>query len=319
MRALIAACLFLASPASAEVPRVVTDIPVIQSLVAQVMGDLGEPAVLLGQGGNAHSYQMRPSEARHLQDADVVFWISPKMTPWLERGIESGTSARVVALLETPGTHRRDFGPAQAEAGDHDHAEGDAAPGEAGHEAGDAEAGGHLHSGLDPHAWLDPGNAVVWLDTIAKELSALDPEHAGIYRANAGSARASVARTDAEVKAMLASAPHAPVVMFHDAYGYFAEHYGLDVAGTIALGDAAAPGAARLAEIRRQLETGGVACMFPEAQHDPKLAMTLADGTPVRVGAALDPSGSGTEPGPDLYQRTLLGLGRAISDCLASR
>lgn len=308
MRIALAASLFLASPAVADVPKVVTDIPVVQSLVAQVMGDLGQPAVLLGKGGNAHNYQMRPSEAGSLQDADLLFWIGPSMTPWLERGIESGTRAKAVALLDVPGTHLRDFG---ADGHDHAHEGADA------HGAEDHDEDGHMHSGADPHAWLDPANAAVWLDAIARELSAQDPEHAGAYAANAGAARDSVAAADVEIRQALASAPQKPVVMFHDAYGYFADHFGLDVEGTIALGDAATPGAARLAEIRQALVAGGVACVFPEAQHDPKLALTLAEGTPVRVGPALDPSGSSTEPGPDLYQRTLTGLGRSIAECLS--
>lgn len=313
MRATLAAFLLLASPAAAEVPKVVTDIPVVQSLVAQVMGDLGQPDVLVPAGGNAHNYQMRPSDAGHLQDADLVFWIGPAMTPWLERGLASADHAKVVALLDAPGTHRRDFGAAGPDGHDHEGQDHEA-------ESHDHEAeGAHTHEGVDPHAWLDPANARLWLGVIAGELSALDPANAAAYAANATAASAAIAATDTEVAATLAAAPRKPVVMFHDAYGYFAEHYGVEIVSTIALGDAATPGAARLEAIRHQLEHEGVACLFPEAQHDPKLAQTLIEGTPVRLGAPLDPSGSATEPGPDLYQRVLRNLGTGIADCLSGR
>lgn len=312
MRLPLFAVLLAASPAAAEVPHVVADIPVVQSLVAQVMGDLGQPAVMLGQGGNAHTYQMRPSEAAALQKAQLVVWIGPELTPWLERAIEGNPGAKLLTLLDLPQTVRHDFGEAAEDAQEHNHAGAE--------EAGAPDDGNDQHhTGVDPHAWLEPLNAEQWVDAIATELSALDPDHAAQYAANAASAHASIAATDGEVKAMFNAAPKAPVVFFHEAYGYFADHYGLDVAGNIALGDAASPGAARLGEIRDALQHEGVVCVFPDAQHDPKLAVTLAEGTGVRVGAALDPSGSTTEPGPELYQAVILGLGRNISDCLADR
>ena len=85
-----AACLaLLGAPALAEAPRVVTDIPVTGSLVAQVMGDLGRPEILLPSGGNAHDYQLRPSQARSLQGADLVIWVGPGLAPWMARATKS--------------------------------------------------------------------------------------------------------------------------------------------------------------------------------------------------------------------------------------
>lgn len=333
--------------ALAEVPRVMTDIPAVQSLVAQVMGDLGAPAILLEQGGNAHNYQMKPSQARALQDADLVFWVGPGMTPWLARAIEgvalNGTS---VELIEAPGTLQRDFGGAvhsgaahddHAE-GEHDHAAEDdhdhdhAAEGEHDHAAEaahdhdheadhDHAAEGehdHVHTGLDPHAWLDPGNAGTWLGVIAGHLAAADPENAATYTANAEAARARIAALDARLQAELAPVADRPFVVFHDAYGYLAQHYGLTVAGAIALGDAAEPGAGHLAELRADLAAKGVVCVFPEAQHDPKRVAILVEGTAVRVGDALDPSGSSLSYGPDLYEGLMQGLADRLTGCLGA-
>lgn len=311
-----------ALPAMADAPRVVTDIPPVQSLVAQVMGDLGQPAVLLEKGANAHSFQMRPSQAADLSEADLVVWIGPQMTPWLDRALEGlGEGAGRLTLLDAPGTYRQDFADHDAAAADdghdhdHDHDHDHAAEAEP---AGHADREGHddhAHSGLDPHAWLDPANGRVWLGVIAAELGRIDPANAATYQANAEAAQARITALDGELSAMLGPVRDRPFVVEHDAYGYFAGHYGLSVKGSVRLGDATEPGAAHLADLRRGLE--GVVCVFPEAGHDPKSAALLIEGTDVRLGGALDPEGSMIDPGPDAYETLLRALAGTLADCLA--
>lgn len=293
MRLSLLFSLALAGPALAEVPVVVTDIPPVHSLVAQVMGGLGEPVLLLDQGANAHDYQMRPSEAAALNDAGILFWVGPELTPWLERVVDGGLSGTSVALIDAEGTHRRAFTGSQEE----------------GHDDG------HDHGDTDPHAWLDPDNAALWLTVIAASLSEADPANAGTYAANAAAAQEALAKTAADAQALLA--PHAAetFVVFHDAYGYFFEHFGLNAPLSLAEGDAASPGAARLSAIRDSL--AGAACVFPEAQHDPKPIATLAEGTGVSIGPALDPEGRDIPPGPALYGTLLLGLAEGIASCTA--
>ncbi|AOZ70013.1 zinc ABC transporter substrate-binding protein [Rhodobacter xanthinilyticus] len=296
--------LLAALPAAAEVPRVVTDLPAVQSLAAQVMGDLGTPEILLAQGADAHHYQMKPSQAAALQDAGLILWVGPEMTPWLERARAAmAPEAPSLALLDAEGTFRRSFA-----AGAHDHD----------HEA-EAEAAGeddHDHEGVDPHAWLDPQNGQVWLGLIAAELGRLDPENAATYAANAAAAQARLADLDAALTAELAPVAGKPFVTFHEAYGYFADHYGLAAAGSIALGDATEPGAAHLAELQAEMAKDGIVCAFPEGQHDPRQLAQLVEGTGVRIGDALDPSGSTLPYGPGLYEALLRGLGASISACL---
>lgn len=338
-----------ALPAFAEVPRVVTDIPPVHSIVAQVMGDLGQPDLLLDRGANAHSYQMRPSQAASLANAGLIVWVGPELTPWMDRAL-SGLSAEVprLGLLAAEGTFRRAYGDtsahdhgeddhaaeASAEAHDHDHedhaghnhadhaAEASAETHDhedhAGHDdhTGNDDHAGHDHSGTDPHAWLDPANASVWADRIAAELSRLDPENAATYAANADSAKAGFAALDAELAATLAPVADKPFVVYHDAYGYFVSHYGLTVAGAVALGDASSPGAARLRDLSETVATGSALCLFPEAQHDPALVTQMAEGTTARIGAALDPEGSTVEPGPEAYATMMRALATSLADCL---
>jgi len=283
-----------AAPAISAVPTVVTDVPAVQSLSAQVMGDLGTPALLLGKGADPHNFQLRPSQARALSRADLLFWVGPDLTPWLARAINGiGLRGKAVALLHSAGTRTRQFA---ALGGDH----------------------GDDHSGLDPHAWLDPANARAWVTVIATELSRADPDHAAIYGANAANARRAIDTTETRVRAILAPVRSAPIVVFHNAYGYFADAFGIDISGSISEGDAAAPGAARLAAIRDDLRNARAVCIFPEAQHDPAYVQTVVAGTGVRVGAPLDPSGTTLDPGPALYGTLLTTLADAIAACVSA-
>lgn len=316
---------FASTPALADVPAVVTDIPPVHALVAQVMGDLGQPELLLARGADEHEFQLKPSQAASVAGSDLVVWIGPELTPWLEGALDTRPEgAASLALLAAEGTDLRQYGEAghehaEKEAGhDHDHDHGHE---EAGHDDGhDHDSAGHdhdhAHDGTDPHAWLDPGNAQVWLGLIAAELSRLDPDNAATYQANASAAAERLVALDAEVAAILDPVQGKPIVTFHDAYGYLGAHYGLTLAGSIALGDAASPGAQRLSELRATMEAGEVLCIFPEAQHDPAMVTQMAEGTGARVGGVLDPVGSTLEPGPDAYGALLTGMARTIADCL---
>lgn len=287
----------LTTAALAEPPQVVTDIPPVQSLVALVMEGVGAPALLLPKGASEHAYQLRPSQAAEIAGADLVVWIGPELTPWLDGALATRPEdAASLALLAAEGTALRDYG----DAGGHDH----------------DDHGDHDHSGLDPHAWLDPANGRHWVGLIAAELSRIDPENAATYAANAERAAQAIDVVEAEAAALLAPVRDRPFVAFHDAYGYYTGHFGLTLAGTVALGDASTPGAQRLAGLRDLVEHDGAACLFPEVGHDPALIAQLAEGTGVRIGGALDPAGTALDPGPQAYGALLTGTAQVLADCL---
>jgi zinc transport system substrate-binding protein len=292
-----------ALPALAEVPRVVTDIPPVHALVAQVMGDLGQPVLLLDKGANGHSFQMRPSQAAALQEAALVVWIGPSMTPWLDRALAGTTGATQLQLLTTKGTLLQEFG-AKAE---HAHADDT-------HDEQQDTDDHAAHTGADPHAWLDPANASHWLGVIATELSNLDAENAATYAANAAAAKDQIAALDAELAGTLAPLKGKPFVVFHDAYGYFTSHFGLTVAASITMGDAAAPGARHIAEVHEILAKGPT-CLHPEVNHDTKLAEQMIEAEGVKLGAALDPEGAAFDPGPTVYADIMRGLAKSLVDC----
>ncbi|WP_233193026.1 zinc ABC transporter substrate-binding protein [Acidimangrovimonas sediminis] len=312
---LAATLTLLAGAAQAEVPNVVTDIPPVGSLVSQVMGDLGKPVVLTGKGADPHDFQMRPSQASALSKADIVFWIGPELTPWLDHALKGvGAEGRAVALLHAKGTTQLSYAVGEGDPG----AEGnhnDKSQKDEGHKDGGHDHEGHDQEGLNPHAWLDPDNAQVWLKLIAADLSAKDPAHAATYDANAAAAAKAIAAADTAAKATLTPVRGAPIVVFHDAFGYFARHYGLNVAGSVAEGDAATPGAKRLADIHDMLDRTGAVCVFPEDNHDPKLVEAVVSGTKAKIGAPLDPAGTSQPMGPDLYETLIERLAHQVADC----
>lgn len=288
MRYTISLCLatlLLSTVAIADVPKVVTDFGPIDSLVRQVMGDLGTPFMLLPKGSDPHDFQMKPSQAQALSDADLIFWDGPELMPALADAIATlGTNARSVPLLQAGGGKIRMF------------------------DGGD---------GADPHAWLDPTNASAWIATIATELSAKNPANAATYAANATAAHTALATLDAEITAQLTPIIAKPFVVFHDALGYFADHYGLTVAGAIELGDASAPGAAQITSIKAILTQTQAVCVFPELGRDPKFTLIVTEGSAARIGAAQDVEAAMLDPGPTQYATLLRNLATTLTDCLS--
>lgn len=318
----IAALLSLsAAPALAAPGNVVADMPATASLVQQVLGDLGDVRVLLPRGASVHHYQMRPSDAQVLQEADLLVWVGPELTPWLDRAAAnlSAETARL-ELLRVEGTHLQDYaiGTAHDHGHDHDHGHGHDHDHDHDHEHehdhGHGHGHDHSHEGTDPHAWLDPQNAVVWLNAIAASLSEQDPDNAATYAANAATAADSITALQAELTAQLA--PHAEqrMVVFHDAYGYFTNRFGIAPAIPVALGDASSPSAGRIDQIRRQIAETGATCAFPEYAYDARLIDTVIEGTETRLGGTLDPQGGS---GAETYQDMLRQMADTITECFA--
>lgn len=302
-RALFLAVLLGATAARAEAPRVVADIAPVHSLAAQVMDGVATPTLLLPQGADPHSFQMRPSQVRHLSGADLVIWVGRDMTPWLERALTGTGDAASLSLLTVKGTHLRK--------GDqsHDHDHGD-------DHNDDHDSTPQDGARVDPHAWLSPENAAIWLLAIADELAALDPENAQTYQKNAAQARANLIQMDHEIQQILAPLRTVGFVLYHDAYGYFTEHYQLNALGSVRESDAAPPSAARLRQITDLIAAGKVACAFAEVFQDEQVMATLVEGTPAKLGL-LDPSGATLPPGVDQYDALLRGQTKAFLDCLS--
>lgn len=288
--------------AAAAVPEVVASIKPVHSLVAGVMRGIGEPRLLIRETASPHTYSLRPSEAQALADADLVFWIGEDLETFLARPLGTlAADARSVALMERPGLTLRAV------------REGGIREPHAGHDPGHGHE--HGHEANDAHIWLDPGNAELLVDTIADELSAADPANAARYRTNAEDLSARIDRLDDELGSRLGAVADRPFVVFHDAYRYFEDRYGLNAVGAVTVSPDRQPGAGRLAGIRTELEALGAVCVFAEPQFEPAVIDSVIEGTEVRRGV-LDPLGAGLDDGPGLYFELMRGLADRLADCL---
>ena len=336
----------MAGTAMADMPRVAADIAPVHSLVSRVMEGVGQPGLIVPPGASPHEYSLRPSEAEMLQQADLVFWIGADLTPWMAGAIETlAGDADVTTLLEVKdvtlldfredalfeahshdddGEHDHDHEEhAEAKADDHDHEEhAEGHDHDSDHEEhAEAEAHAHdhdhdhAHGAHDPHAWLSPQNAAVWLNVIAAELSAADPDNAGTYFANAAAAREELAAVSAEVNATLEPVRGGRFIVFHDAYQYFEAAFDFPAAGAISLSDATDPSPARIAEIRDRVAEERIGCVLAEPQFNQGIVAVVMEETEANT-AVLDPLGSDLEPGPGLYPQVLRNLAGSLASCL---
>lgn len=296
-----------AAPAvAADPPRVVATIPPVGSLAAAVMRGVAAPTVLLPAGASPHAYALRPSDARALASADLVLWIGEAMETFLEEPL--ATLARpdhAVELMDTEGLvlHATRKGGIWEAEDDH------------GHDAGHAHEHHHDHGAIDAHLWLDPRNAAVLVDRIAAELSRRDPQRAATYRDNADAAKRDLEALDRELAASLSPVADRPYVVFHDAYQYFEQRYGLFPVGAVTVGADRSPGAKRMLRLRDEIAGRGATCAFREPQFSPKVLESLARDTGIRVGV-LDPLGG--DAGPGGYAVLMRTLAASLTGCLAA-
>jgi zinc transport system substrate-binding protein len=277
--------------------EVVTSIAPIHSLAARVMQGIDTPYLLLPPSASPHDHALRPSDATALEKAALVFWIGPRLEPWLQRPLSTlAVGARVVRLADTPGLTRL----AQREG--------------AAFEAHDDDQS-HPGDETDLHLWLDPTNAKLWLGTMAAALAEADPENQAQYLANAAAARAELDALVFEIDARLSPVRGRPFIVFHDAFHYFERRFNIRAAGAVALSDARTPGPARIAKIRERITALNAVCLFREPQFRAALVATVAEGTGVKIGV-LDPLGTNLRPGPGLYPNLLRDLADGLADCL---
>ena len=314
---LLLACTLL--PAQAEV-KVLTSIKPLQLIAAAIQDGAGQPAVLLPPGASPHHYALRPSDLRQVREANLVYWIGPDLETFLPAVLKErqGPSLAIQAL---PGLHLRRFGAEHADAHADDH--GDEHEHEHEHEHGDEQGGepeyahdhDHRPGSLDAHLWLSPANARVIATRLAADLSQADPANAQRYAANLKTFESALAAKDQSLRTQLAPLAGKPYFVFHEAFDYFEEAYGLSHRGVFALGADVQPGARHVAAMREELKAAGPTCVFTEPPLQPKIATTLSSGLPVTL-VELDPLGAGIPVGAQGYAQLLQTVADTLGGCL---
>lgn len=315
-----------ASATMADAPRVATDIAPVTALVNSVMAGVGTADPILPKGASPHDFDLRPSEAQVIANADVVVWVGHGLTPWLESPIEAlAPNATVIELLEQdewPVLPARteeaiwSAGEDHDDHGDHDehddHGEHDDHDDHGDHDDHDD----HDHGENDPHAWLSPWVMAAWADILASELASLDPQNADIYRANAAKIGADMTTLKAEITAILAPVAGGGYVVSHDALQYFETAFDMPAAGAIALSDAAEPGAAHIAELRDLMQKTSIRCVLADAQTNPDWAAIITEGTDAKT-AVIDPALWDGAADIAAYAESLRNVAQSLQVCLA--
>jgi zinc/manganese transport system substrate-binding protein/manganese/iron transport system substrate-binding protein len=252
---------------------VVTSLPLFATMVEAVGGDLVAVSAVLPPGTDPHTYQPAPRDVAKLAQAALVVYNGGDLDPWMERQLEAvGSRARIVVLsegLEPP--------PGVEAEHEHEH-EHEGTP--------EAEKHGHDHEhGVNPHFWLDPDFGIVYVERIAEALAEVDPAHAETYRANAERYSQEIRAFDEWAKGQIATIPpeRRKLVTFHDAFPYFAAHYGLELVGVVILSPGREPSPQEVAQLVERIRQEGVPAIFVEPQFNPKLAQTIAQEAGVQV------------------------------------
>ena len=338
----IISLLSFASYSNAET-KVVTSIKPLHSLVSYVMDGVGTPDILVDGSSSPHTFQLKPSHATMLQEADIVFWIGEDLETFLETPLESiAKNSRHITLMDSDEIELLKFreknifdghdehGDEHAdEHGDEhdDHAdEHDDEHGDEHDEHGDEhdehadEHGdehddhhdGHAHGEHDIHFWLDPEIAKTIVKIVTRELSEIDPTNASTYKSNSIKAVNEIDQLISDTRSKINS--NASYVVFHDAYQYFEKRFGVEVVGALTVNPEVLPGAKQLAEIREVIEHENINCLFSEPQFNPSIADTIAKDTGVKA-AVIDPLGAELDPGKDLYFDLIGNIATSFESC----
>jgi ABC-type Zn uptake system ZnuABC Zn-binding protein ZnuA len=304
--------------------RVVASFSILADVAANVAGDVAEVTSLVPLGAGPHGFNPSPQDMVKLSEADVVFVVGANFEEVLMETIANADQDMNIVIAsncvyiqpfgsdheehesgeddhkedehhETCEAHHAeiaDFAPPMPEdvhtlgmlhavdCGGHHHDEED-------HDDEDDDGGDHAHEvgSCDPHVWTDPYNAMLWALTIRDTLSALDPDNADVYAANAKAYIAEISDIFEDVEAMIATIPedNRKLVTNHLAYGYYANRFGLEMAGTIipAASTMAEPSARQIAELIDKIGAAGVPAVFADSTANPDLAQQVADETGV--------------------------------------
>ncbi|HWT68960.1 MAG TPA: zinc ABC transporter substrate-binding protein [Pseudomonas sp.] len=293
------ASFLLIGQAQAEV-RVLTSIKPLQLIAAAVQDGVAIPEVLLPPGASPHNYALRPSDVRKVQSVDLLYWIGPDMEGFMPR-VLNGRSLPSVAVQDLPGMKLRRFAEDS-----HSHAE-----------EADEHDHDHRPGSLDAHLWLSPVNARVIATKMAADLSAADPANAARYESNLKAFDGRLDALDLRLKKRLAGIEGKPYFVFHEAFDYFEDAYGLKHAGVFSVAAEVQPGAQHVAAMRARLQEVGKTCVFSEPPLRPRLAETLVAGLPVKL-AELDALGGYTPATAQGYEQVLEKLGNDLAGCLES-
>ena len=330
----ILSLLMIFTPANAEI-KVVTSIKPIHSLASYLMDGVGKPDLIVDGFNSPHGFSMKPSHAKMLQNADLIFWIGEDLESFLEKPLNSiAKKAEKIELIEIKGLNvlkfrernifdEHDHDDQAKKEDDHDDHDDhdkkeddhddhdDHAKKEDAHEDHDGHEG-HGHGEYDPHIWLDPINAKVILKEMTEHLIENDLKNASTYKSNLDKALNDIDKLTIDVMTELNESTSS--IVFHDAYQYFEERFNVKILGAFTVNTDVMPGAEQLSEIREIIEHDKVKCIFSEPQFNPDIIKVVAKDMNIKTGV-VDPLGATLNPGKDLYFDLIRNMSASFKGC----
>ena len=337
------------TPANADL-KVVASIKPIHSLASYLMDGIGKPDLIVDGYSSPHGFALKPSHAKMLQEADIIFYVGEDLENFLEKPLKSiAKKAEKIELMEIKGLNKLKFREKNIfdEHDDHGHEEegheedghDDHGHDEDGHDDHGQEEGhddhghdedghddhgheeeghddhgheGHAHGEYDPHIWLDPANAKTILNEMVEHLIENDEKNASIYKSNLDKALKDIDKLISDVNSELNQ--NISFIVFHDAYQYFENRFNVKVLGAFTVNTDVMPGAEQLSEIREIIEHDKVGCIFSEPQFNPDIINAVAKDMDIKTGV-LDPLGATLDPGKGLYFKLIKNMSNSFKGC----
>jgi zinc transport system substrate-binding protein len=320
--------------------KVVASIKPIHSLASYLMDGVGKPDLIVDGYNSPHGFALKPSHAKMLQNADLIFWVGEDLESFLEKPLKSiAKKAEKIELMEIKGLNKLEFRERNIFDGHDDHGHDEHKEDEHkehGHKEDKHDDHGHdehkedehkehghkedkhddhhehAHGEHDPHIWLDPMNAKVILSEMAEHLIENDQENASKYKANLKKAHKDLDKLTKKVKSELNK--DFKSIVFHDAYQYFEKRFGVNILGAFTVNTDVLPGAEQLSEIREVIEHEKVSCVFSEPQFNPDIIKAVAKDTNIKTGV-IDPLGATLNPGKTLYFDLIKNMSSSFKSC----
>ena len=301
--------------------KVVTTIKPLHSLISRIMETRGEPQLIIEGTNNPHTFVFKPSHAKMIEEADIVFWIGEDLEAFMEKPLNSlAKDTKKIGFMDSESIEKIEFREKNIfddHDGHEDEHDGHEDDDDHGHKDDDhdddhKDAHAHAHGEFDPHIWLDPENAKEMVKIIRDELIKIDPEGQRQYSVNTAGATLELDNLINSVEKELSK--DISYIVFHDAYQYFENRFGVIPAGALTLNPDVLPGAKQIADIQDVINDKGIKCIFSEPQYNPKIIETLGNDMNVSTGI-MDPLGAFIDAGPTMYVELINGIANSIKEC----
>ncbi len=293
---LITFCTFFASSSLAV--TVLTSVKPIEMITHELVKDTGRVDVLLENNASPHDYALRPSDLRKISSADLIIWFGEGLEPFLTKMLAHTDQKKVLTISSLDQVPFRHFGEL--------------------HHDDEHDDDGHHHGTQDPHFWLGADTVKVVAQHITRRLIAIDKENSRHYQSNLEQFLHKLDETDQQISSRLTPYQAFPYYVFHDAYGYFEEHYQLSNQGFFTVSPERKPGAKTLIKIRKALAKDEQVCVFAEPQFQPAVIESVMRGTHARLGI-LDPLASDIDVRDGSYFEFLTQLANSFEQCFRSQ